>query len=517
MRSALAVLALVALSNAAHAQSSAFVITVGRDTIAVERFTHSPTHLEAELTTRGMGPRLKYAVDYVNGMPGTMRNAAYSGAADSTLLQNAVLTFRGDSVIVDITSQGRTVTQRIGTETGAFPIINPSFALFEPVIARARALGADPATIPLFTVSGGRTFPVTVSFVGSDTAVLTIAGVEMRLAVAADHRIMGAVVPSQNLQVTRVAGAAALEEVKRDYTAPADARYTAEDVTIPAGNGATLGGTLTLPKQRKGRVPVVVTISGSGLQDRDEALPIVSGYRPFRQIAEALAARGIGVLRYDDRGFGASTGNVATATSADFAEDTRFVVAWLRTRPDVDGRNLFLLGHSEGGIIAPLVGAQDRELRGIVLMAGPSRTGRRILEYQTRFGIDAQRKFTVAQRDSLYAAIPAQLDSLAKQQPWMRYFMSYDPLPTARQVKVPVLILQGANDRQVTADQAPELAAAFRAGGNKDVTVHVVPGVNHLFIPDADGSPAGYSALPDRKVAANVVALITDWISDHVR
>ena len=95
--------------------------------------------------------------------------------------------------------------------------------------------------------------------------------------------------------------------------------------------------------------------------------------------------------------------------------------------------------------------------------------------------------------------------------------MSYDPLPTARQVKVPVLILQGANDRQVTADQAPELAAAFRAGGNKDVTVHVVPGVNHLFVPDADGSPAGYSALPDRKVAANVIALITDWISDHVR
>lgn len=145
-------------------------------------------------------------------------------------------------------------------------------------------------------------------------------------------------------------------------------------------------------------------------------------------------------------------------------------------------------------------------------MAGPSRTGRRILEYQNRSSISANRRLQPAQRDSLYRDAMRHVDSSGVTLPWMRWFLSYDPLPAARVTKAAVLILHGATDRQVTADQARELGAAFRAGGNKDVTVRVLPGVNHLFLSDPSGDPAGYTKLPNRQVVADVVALITDWV-----
>jgi alpha-beta hydrolase superfamily lysophospholipase len=253
------------------------------------------------------------------------------------------------------------------------------------------------------------------------------------------------------------------------------------------------------------------------LQERDETLPGVAGYRPFRQIAEALAARGVGVLRYDDRGYGASTGNAATATTADFGDDTRALLKFLRARPDVDAKKLFLLGHSEGAVIAPAVAATDAELRGIVLLAGTARTGRKIIEYQNRYAIDLRPALSAAQRDSLFRSAMESLDSLARRQPWIAYFLDYDPLTAARKVTTPVLILQGATDRQVTSDQAEELAVAFRAARNRDVTVNVLPEVNHLFLHDANGNPATYGALADKRLVASVIDLIGDWILNHVK
>ncbi len=276
--------------------------------------------------------------------------------------------------------------------------------------------------------------------------------------------------------------------------------------------GHTLAGTLTLPVGVLGPVPAVVTITGSGPEDRDEAIPAVRGYRPFREVADALGRRGIAVLRMDDRGFGDSEGRFVTATSEDFANDIRAGLAFLRGRTDIDGRRLALVGHSEGGMIAPMVAATDPALKGIVLLAGPGYTGRRILEYQNRFGIDQMPNLSSAGRDSLMTVAMHGLDSLAAAPGWMGYFMNHDPLATAAKVRAPVLILQGGTDRQVTPDQAPVLETAFRSAGNKDVTLKVYPATNHLFLPDPDGNPAAYSSLTVTSIRPEVLRDLVEWL-----
>lgn len=303
-----------------------------------------------------------------------------------------------------------------------------------------------------------------------------------------------------------------------DYSAPADAPYTAEDVTIPTPAGHTLAGTLTLPKDAAGRVPAVVLISGSGSQDRDAATPAIPGYRFFRQIADSLGRRGIAVLRVDDRGWGASGGDVMTATTQDLANDIRAAVAWLRARAEIDATRVGLVGHSEGAMIAPMLAVEDERIRGIALLAGPSWAGRRILDFQLREALQGQ-GLEGAALDSAFAKAAAERDAAAAGLPWVRWFMEYDPLPTARRVRAPVLILHGQTDRQVTPEQAEELGAAILQGGSANVTVSVFPGLNHLFLVDPDGTadPAHYAALPSKQVPAEVLGALADWLAATLR
>jgi dienelactone hydrolase len=494
----------------------------GNDTISVERFVHSPTRLESELLIRSAGARFNFSVQLApDGGATLLENAYRQASADpaSPPIQSATVRFTGDSAIAEITAAARSETQRFATQPGVVPFLNPSMALAELMIHRARAIGRDSARVPIWNVQGGTTVMADVVRNGTDSVVVNLGGVAVRLAVNASGDILGGTIPSQNLRVVRVRGTdgRALSVEKPDYSAPPGAPYTAEDVTIPTSRGYTLAGTLTIPRNAKGRVPAMVTITGSGPEDRDEALPMVKGYRPFRQFADTLGRNGIAVLRMDDRGFGASGGNGEIATSADFADDIRSGLAYLRTRAEIDPARLGLIGHSEGALIAPMVAADDTSLRAIVLMAGPSQTGRTILDYQMRYGIEKNPQFTAAQRDSAYATVPKMIDSLGAAQPWMKFFLDYDPLATARRVKASTLILQGATDRQVTAAQAEALAAALRAGGNRDVTVRVFPDANHLFVQDADGSPAGYTSLASSAVRADVLGALVSWIKRKMR
>jgi len=301
-----------------------------------------------------------------------------------------------------------------------------------------------------------------------------------------------------------------------DYAAPAGAPYTAEEVTVNAGRH-TLAGTLTLPRDAVGRVPAVVLITGSGAQDRDSFSPLIPDYRFFRQVADTLSRRGIAVLRMDDQGWGGSKGDPSAATTADFANDIRAGIAFLRARPEIEPERIGLAGHSEGAIIAPLIAAGDPRIRAVVLLAGPSRTGNRIVDFQVRDALITE-GLAGAALDSAFAAAAA-ARSAAAEVPWLRWFLEHDPLPVARQVRAPVLILHGATDRQVTPDQAPELEAAIRAGGNRDVTVRVFPALNHLFLPDADGTadPAHYARLPEKRVPAEVLGSLADWLERHLR
>lgn len=304
-----------------------------------------------------------------------------------------------------------------------------------------------------------------------------------------------------------------------DYSAPADAPYIAVNVSVPTAAGHMLAGTLTLPKSasRAHRVGAVVTVTGSGPQDRDEYLGL-PGFRPFRQLADSLGRRGIAVLRMDDRGTGSSKGTFKGATSADFAEDVRAGLAYLRTRPEIATRRLAVMGHSEGAVIAPMVADKEPSLRAIVLLAGVAHPAMSALQSQLSNMIRHDTSLSESRRDSAMTAIPASIDTMMARDPWMRYFLTYDPSATARRLKTPVLILTGANDQQAAPSQVVEQEAAFRAAGNRDVTAKVIPGVNHLFVIDPDGYPPNYSKLPAPiRIDPPVVGMIVDWLVVRLR
>jgi dipeptidyl aminopeptidase/acylaminoacyl peptidase len=306
---------------------------------------------------------------------------------------------------------------------------------------------------------------------------------------------------------------------KPDYSAPADAPYIAEEVVVTTPAGHTLVGTLTLPRGASRTQPVsaIVTVTGSGPQDRDENIGL-PGFRPFRQIADALGRRAIAVLRMDDRGTGASGGTFKGSTSADFAEDVRAGLAYLRERPEIRADRLGVLGHSEGALIAPMVAEKEPALRAIVLLAGIAQPGRSALHFQLKNLIEHNTKLTPDMRESQIGEIPTRIDAMMAADPWMKFFLTYDPAPTMRRVKTPVLILTGSRDQQAVPDQVALQEAAFKEGGNRDVTARVLPDLNHLFVQDTDGFPGNYAKLPPPlMMRADAVEMIGDWLVQRLR
>ncbi len=351
--------------------------------------------------------------------------------------------------------------------------------------------------------------------------------------------------PAQNIMVLREglqafagplrAKLASVKGLTPDYSAPADASFTAEEVKVKAKD-LTLAGTLLLPKNAKGRVPAIVMSTGSGQQTRDSELnlPGLEKYRPFRQIAEAVAGRGIAVLRADDRGVGESTGlsTLSHATTLDFADDVRAQIAYLRSRPDIDPDRIAIVGHSEGGIIAPLVAASDKRVRAIVLLAGTAKRGEDVLRFQLNYEADNDPKLTGAAREKKHQETEAALRALSEggfdharyppiigmlDAPWTRWFLKHDPLPAIRRVKRPILVIQGAVDQQVSADQATMLAEAARAAGNKAVSVNVFPGLNHLFLPAKTGAEREYASLNTTAIPDEVLTAIANWLDLRMR
>ncbi|MGH7671054.1 MAG: alpha/beta hydrolase family protein [Gemmatimonadaceae bacterium] len=505
----------------AHAQGAepyTFRMLLGRDTLSSEVVQRTATRLDGDLIDKSTGARWQYTMTLApDGHVSAMSNAFFRLTdGDTVPFQRAELAFGSDAVTVTISGNVSRV-EHLPTTPGVVPYINPSFAMVEQALRRARSMGGTADTVPLFMVAGGQTVPAVIDRVGSDSAIIHIGAAAIRAAVGPGGELLGAVIPAQHVTVIRLAGAHPLVIQKIDYGAPPGAPYTAEDVTVHTPEGLSLTGTLTLPSVRHGRVPAVVTITGSGAEDRDERISIVAGYRPFWQVADTLARRGIATLRLDDRGVNGSSAGPAGATSADFANDIRAALAYLRTRPEIDGSRLGLVGHSEGGMIAPMVAATDPQLKGIVLMAGPAYTGRRILDFQQRNGVANASGLTAAERAAALTQSAAATDSLIATNAWVRFFVSYNPLPTARKVRVPVLILQGETDQQVTPEQADTLAAAFRAGGDRDVTVRKFPDTDHLFLADSVGDPARYGMVATRTVRPAVLGALADWLVARLR
>lgn len=502
----------------AQSSSGGFVMRSGRDTIAVERFVRDGRSLKGDMVFRPAQARIAFEMTLSDqGTVLSLTNRYWTTADSATAAprQEAKITFTADSAIAELTAPGRPpVTQRLGSKPGALPYINPSTAILELLAGRLRGV-ALPTTVPMFAVAGGQPFDAAVASGGGDTLSIKFATGEMRLVVDPEGRIMSGRIPAQGITVERVLalGGSAFAAAKVDYSAPADAPYQAIEVTVPTPMGHRLAGTLTLPKTASATnpVPAIVTITGSGPEDRDEHISIVKDYRPFRTIADSLGRRGIAVLRMDDRGVGGSGGDHDSATSADFADDIRAGLAYLRTRPDIAGNRLGLLGHSEGGLIGPMVAATDAKLAALVLLAGPGKPGRPILEFQLRNNFSHDSSRTATGRDSMVARVPAMVDSMGRSNRWLGFFLDYDPLVTARKVRTPVLILQGGTDQQVTPDQAAPLARAFKQSGNRDVTLRIIPNQNHLFIHDPVGFPGGYGSLPNAVLDRGTVGIVVDW------
>lgn len=508
------------LTAQAGQRSAAILIIRGSDTLVVERVQRGESNVNAHIAVVGQ-PQIALtftlAADHlIPTMTMVVRGA--NTAPDAAPLQTGTLALVGDSAFLEIHAAGSTRNLRLATRAGALPLMNNDFVVLEQAVRRARAQRVRSLTVPLFALSGGQTIEGVLELVGSDSARFTIAGNVTEVAIDAAGNVTGGVLPGQGMRIVVVEGpaAAAISLGRPDYTAPAGAPYAAEEVSVRTPAGHALSGTLTKPTGFTGRLPAVVTITGSGLQDRDEYIGIAGGYRLFRQVADTLGRRGIAVLRLDDRGVGGSGGDPA-GTSADFADDIRAAVAYLRARPEIDPARIALVGHSEGGMIAPMIAATDPRLAGIVLMAGTAFNGRQIIDFQIANGVRGTPSIAEADRDSVIAASRAQFDSTTARSAWMRFFLAYEPLPTARKVKQPVLILQGARDQQVRPEEADLLERALRTSGNTRVTKRVFPDRNHLFLRDADGHPSGYAKLTDPKVDGEVLGALADWLVTVLR
>jgi len=316
--------------------------------------------------------------------------------------------------------------------------------------------------------------------------------------------------------------------------------YREEQVVyISSAAAVELAATFTIPTG-KGPFPAVVLITGSGPQDRDESL---AGHRPFLILSDYLTRRGIAVLRADDRGVGKSTGNFQTATTADFAADAEAGVAYLKTRSEADPHRIGLIGHSEGGIIAPMLAARNPNIAFIVMMAGPGVPGDEIIENQTLLMAEANgarlkvAEKQVAQQREIDAIIKSADDEAVIEKnlrqraaegdldpaiegrikvmntPWFRYSLKYDPAAALRKLRCPVLAINGEKDLQVSPRQnLPVIRRALEESGNKDFEVEELPGLNHLFQTAATGAPKEYEEI-EETISPLALGKIASWIS----
>ncbi|MDH6342015.1 pimeloyl-ACP methyl ester carboxylesterase [Parabacteroides sp. PFB2-12] len=313
--------------------------------------------------------------------------------------------------------------------------------------------------------------------------------------------------------------------------------YLTEEITFRNEKAnVRLAGTITLPKQA-GKYPAVVLVTGSGPQNRDEEL---MGHKPFWVIADYLTRQGIVVLRYDERGVGASEGKYNECGIPDFAEDAAAAIAYLKNRKEVDKQKIGIIGHSEGGSVATLLAAQQIPAF-IVSLAGPGENGRDLMQkqraalFKTSGATDAYinrynetmtkledyiltTDKNAVKKESITAIIAGTV--LAGQEQTiiaqmtsesMLTLLRFDPLDYFKKITCPVLALNGDKDLQVIARPNLEGFKQITANGNNQVTIKEYPGLNHLFQHATTGLPAEYSQI-EETISPEVLKDMGEWI-----
>ncbi|MBE0663488.1 MAG: alpha/beta fold hydrolase [Bacteroidales bacterium] len=316
--------------------------------------------------------------------------------------------------------------------------------------------------------------------------------------------------------------------------------------------GIKLSGTFTRPNQ-KGKYPVVVLISGSGRHDRDGSM---MSHRPFLVLSDYLTRKGIAVLRYDDRGFGESTGDFSKATTADFAQDVISAVQYLKSRNDINPDQIGLIGHSEGGIIAPFAANQTKDISFIVTLAATGISGSEVSVMQSKslrpFPVQDEEAFEDNVRQSIKIAssskeisekrkellahnntyltpilksigatdenitkfIQNETESVLK--PWSIYFYNYNPANEFEKLQIPVLSLNGSKDQQVDAAiNQNAIRNALIKGGNKNYTIVALENLNHLFQECKTGNMTEYKEI-EQSMSPTALSEISNWILEII-
>lgn len=348
-----------------------------------------------------------------------------------------------------------------------------------------------------------------------------------------------------------------VSEVRRPQDPEKPYPYEEEEVTYEnEEEGVTLAGTLSHPHS-EGPFPAVILISGSGPQDRNE---MVFGHRPFLVLADHLTRHGLAVLRVDDRGVGGSSGDWIQATTEDLAGDVVAGIEFLKNREEIDPKRIGLIGHSEGGIIAPLVAVGSKDVSFIVLMAGTGLPGEDILNMQAELILRAEgaseevvarnqarqkhilevlkeEKDDEVKKEKLRELILEALVELPEERrqaivdpepyaeaqltfmlsPWFEYFLTYDPRPTLERIRCSVLALIGEKDLQVPPkENLSAIEEALSRGGNTDYTLLELPDLNHLFQTAKTGAISEYGRI-DETISPAALEIITKWILEKAR
>lgn len=331
---------------------------------------------------------------------------------------------------------------------------------------------------------------------------------------------------------------------------PTAAPFTEDStVTYVSCDSIRLAATLALPAGGAARHPAVVLLSGTGRQTRD---CVMAGRPLFRVLSDSLAARGVAVLRSDDRGTGRSTGHYEAATTADFAADALAAVAYLRSRADIDPRRIGLVGHSEGGAAACIAAAQSSDIAFVASLSGMMADGLASVVQQNHDLVEAAplapddkaryhdingRLFRTAHRyaqsdslrDKLYATYDAWRADSANSHiryaihmyaatactPWYRHMIRYNPADHLPRLRCPVLLVGGEKDAMVN----PQLhigTARRLLAHNPDVTARVFPGINHILLPCQRGTPDEYASIAE-PLSADVLHLVAEWVAARAR
>ena len=463
-----------------------------------------PTRLLIDAAVRGQDVLLKTA--FANGQASTeatvggkLSSKTDAVAADTIVLPNG---FFG--------AYAALARRLVGQKTGA--LFRGYIAPQGEVPIRLDAVSAERIETPRQAIAATR-----FALVVSNPA--PAGDMQMNVWTDAAGALLRLSVPAQMLDFAREDVASAATRMT-SFSIPGD-----ETVRIPA-SGFGLAASIAKPATAKAPLPAVILIGSSTAMDRDG---FVAGIPLLGQLAADLVDAGFLVVRYDRRGVGQSGGRAETSTIRDYAEDVRAIVAWLeKQRKDVDKKRIAVVGHGDGAWVAMSVAARDKRVAAVALVAASSVPGAQlVLEQQQRLldrmqTPDAEKLAKIELQNRINAAalkgdgwedIPSELRSAADT-PWFQSFLAFDPARVMKDIRQPILIVQGELDKQVAPHHADRLADLARARKRKvAVDVAKVPGVNHLLVAATTGEVDEYAVLPEKKVSPAATAAIATWLA----